>query len=191
MNKNGYQVSVALAPKSSNDQVGLLYEGKDYKALGEAANYVLLMTYEWGYTYGPPMAVAPIHLVEEVVKYAITEIVPEKILLGIPNYGYDWTLPFEKGNSKAKTLGNIEAIALATEKGSSIQYDKQAQSPYFKYWEEGYEHEVWFEDARSMQAKMDLIHKYHLLGGGIWQIMRLFRPMNLVIKDNFYIQKFE
>lgn len=52
MRANGYHTSVALAPKSSADQVGLLYEGKDYRALGEAADHVLLMTYEWGYTYG-------------------------------------------------------------------------------------------------------------------------------------------
>lgn len=47
----GYQVSVALAPKTSDSQVGLLYEGKDYGLLGAAADSVLLMTYEWGYTY--------------------------------------------------------------------------------------------------------------------------------------------
>jgi len=51
MRENGYQTSVALAPKSSATQKGLLYEGKDYRALGEAADHVLLMTYEWGYTY--------------------------------------------------------------------------------------------------------------------------------------------
>ena len=47
----GYQVSVALAPKTSDSQTGLLYEGKDYGLLGAAADSVLLMTYEWGYTY--------------------------------------------------------------------------------------------------------------------------------------------
>lgn len=51
MRQNGYQTSVALAPKTSDTQEGLLYEGKDYRALGEAADHVLLMTYEWGYTY--------------------------------------------------------------------------------------------------------------------------------------------
>lgn len=50
MNGLGYEVSVALAPKTSAGQQGLLYEGKDYAALGQAANHVLLMTYEWGYT---------------------------------------------------------------------------------------------------------------------------------------------
>ena len=51
MNELGYRVSVALAPKTSSEQVGLLYQGKDYGGLGAAANSVLLMTYEWGYTY--------------------------------------------------------------------------------------------------------------------------------------------
>lgn len=94
INELGYPVSVALAPKTSDTQVGLLYEGKDYALLGEAADYVLLMTYEWGYTHGPAMAVAPLNKVREVVEYALTKIPAEKINLGIPNYGYDWTLPY-------------------------------------------------------------------------------------------------
>lgn len=53
MNLFGYPVSVALAPKTSRDQPGLLYEGVDYRLLGMAANRAMLMTYEWGYTYEP------------------------------------------------------------------------------------------------------------------------------------------
>ena len=109
----GYPTSVALAPKTSDTQTGLLYEGKDYRRLGETADYVLLMTYEWGYTYGPPMAVAPLNKVREVVEYAVTVIPPSKIHLGIPNYGYDWTLPFVRGTSRARTIGNVEAVQLA------------------------------------------------------------------------------
>ena len=67
VNAIGYPVSVALAPKTSDNQKGTLYEGKDYRLLGEAADEVLLMTYEWGYTYGPPMAVAPVDEVRRVV----------------------------------------------------------------------------------------------------------------------------
>lgn len=50
INAIGYEVSVALAPKTSATQRGVLYEGKDYAGLGAAADSVLLMTYEWGYT---------------------------------------------------------------------------------------------------------------------------------------------
>lgn len=185
----GYHVSVALAPKTSADQRGLLYEGKDYKLLGAAADSVLLMTYEWGYTYGPPMAVAPINKVREVVEYAVTEIPTEKIDLGIPNYGYDWTLPFVQGTSQARAIGNVEAVQIAIENDARIAFDQTAMSPYFHYEKNGVQHEVWFEDVRSMKEKFHLIPEYNLRGMGYWQIMRLFRANWLLLADTFDIMK--
>ncbi len=187
MNASGYLLSVALAPKTSADQKGLLYEGKDYRALGEAADSVLLMTYEWGYTYGPPMGVAPVNKVRQVVDYAVTEIPPEKIDLGIPNYGYDWPLPYERGVTKAKTIGNVEAVRIAIENGAAIQFDETAQSPFFHYISDGVEHEVWFEDVRSLRAKFGLIQEYGLRGAGYWQIMQFFRANWMLLADMFYI----
>jgi len=191
MRENGYHTSVALAPKTSAEQRGLLYEGKDYRAIGEAADHVLLMTYEWGYTYGPPMAVAPINQVRRVLDYAVTEIPREKIDLGIPNYGYDWPLPFERGVTRAKTIGNVEAVRIAIENGSRIQFDETAMSPYFRYYDRntGIEHEVRFEDVRSLQAKFDLIKEYGLRGCGYWQIMQWFRANWRLLYENFYIRK--
>lgn len=189
INALGYPVSVALAPKTSDTQTGLLYEGKDYALLGEAADHVLLMTYEWGYTYGPPMAVAPLNKVREVVEYAITKIPVNKINLGIPNYGYDWPLPYERDITKAKTIGNVEAVQLAIANHAEIQFDTLAMSPYFRYSQNDIEHEVWFEDVRSLDAKFNLIKEFHLRGAGYWQIMRLFRANWLLLADRFYIQK--
>lgn len=178
MHENGYVVSVALAPKTSADQKGLLYEGKDYGALGNAADEVLLMTYEWGYKYGPPMAVAPLNMVRRVVDYAVTEIDPAKINLGVPNYGYDWPLPFVRGETEARTIGNVEAVQIAIQNGAEIRFDDIARSPYFEYLDEsGTEHVVWFEDARSIRDKYALLPEYGLKGIGVWQIMRWFRGM--------------
>lgn len=185
VNALGYPVSVALAPKSSANQQGLLYEGKDYPALGEAADYVLLMTYEWGYTYGPPMAVAPLNKVRQVVEYALTEIPAEKINLGIPNYGYDWTLPFVRGVSRAETLGNIQAVQRAITFGVPIEYDETAKAPFYGYFSDGIEHEVWFEDVRSMNATFDLIEEYHQRGASYWNIMQLFRANWILLNDRF------
>ncbi len=191
LNEAGYTVSVALAPKTSADQRGLLYEGKDYAGLGAAANSVLLMTYEWGYTYSSPMAVAPINKVRQVIEDAITQIPAAKIDMGIPNYGYDWPLPYEKGITKARTIGNIEAVNIAVRYGAVIQYDEIAQTPYFNYTDEYQtEHEVWFEDVRSMQAKFRLISEYNLRGAGYWQIMRLFRANWLLLSDTYRIIKY-
>lgn len=165
----------ALAPKTSADQRGLLYEGHDYAAVAQASDGVLLMTYEWGYTAGPPMAVAPLPNVRAVLDYAVTEIPPGKILLGVPNYGYDWPLPFVQGTTRAQSISNQRAIELAIEYDIAIQYDETAQSPFFHYTDSsGTVHEVWFEDARSLSAKLRLIAEYGFQGAGFWNLMRPF-----------------
>ena len=186
LNPSGLPVIVALAPKTSATQPGLLYEGHDYAALGAAANEVLLMTYEWGYAYGPPMAVAPLPNVRAVVEYALTEIPAGKIWLGIPNYGYDWPLPFVQGQTRATSLSNRYAVQLALRYNAEIQFDVRAQAPWFRYRDErGQNHEVWFEDARSIQAKLALIPEFGLRGAGYWNLMRPF-PQNWIVLDSLY-----
>lgn len=187
----GYPVSVALAPKTSDTQEGLVYEGKDYAGLGAAADYVLLMTYEWGYTYGPPMAVAPLNKVREVVEYALTVIPPEKIHLGIANYGYDWKLPFVRGETAAVSISNVEAVQIAIRNNVPILFDETAMSPFINYQVSSPQtgeieyHQVWFEDVRSYNEKMKLIEQYQLRGFTCWQIMNLFRGLWLVASDHF------
>ena len=171
----GYQVSVAVPPKIADDQPGLLYEGIDYAGIGEVADTVFLMTYEWGYKFGPPMAVAPIPSVRRVLDYAVSVIPREKLDMGIPNYAYDWPLPYERGVTQAETIGNVEAVRRAFQYGAQIQYDEQSQAPFFNYTLDGVEHVVWFEDVRSIAAKYDLIAEYGFRGGGYWNLMREFR----------------
>lgn len=188
----GWPVTVALAPKSSAGQRGLLYEGHDYAALGRAADSVLLMTYEWGYTAGPPMAVAPLPQVRRVLDYALTEIPPEKIFLGVPTYGYDWPMPFRQGITRAPSLSPQQALALARRYGAEIQYDETAQSPWFRYTaENGTLHEVWFEDARSSLAKFRLAADNRLQGVGLWSLMRDAPQTYLVLHGAFGIEKAE
>ena len=189
MNALNKVVFVALAPKTSDDQAGLLYEAHDYGLLGSAADGVLLMTYEWGYAYSDPMAVAPIGNVERVVRYALTRIPAYKIFLGIPNYGYDWALPRQEGE-RARTISNQEAIRLARQYGAVIQYDNAAQTPFFTYTDEtGRSHEVWFEDARSLDAKLRLVGGESLFGVGIWNAMNYFQPLWTVMEQLYTIRK--
>lgn len=132
-------------------------------------------SYEWGYTYGPPMAVAPLDAVRRVIEYAVREMAPEKIFMGFPNYAYDWTLPYRAGASRAELLGNEAAAELAVRVGAEIAYDETAQTPHFRYTgADGAEHEVWFEDARSCAAKCELLEQYGLHSLGVWNFMRPF-----------------
>lgn len=192
LNPAGYIVTVPVAPKTSSEQPGLLYGGHDYGGLGAAANLVMLMTYEWGYTYGPPMAVAPIDKVRQVMDYAVTQINRSKILMGIPNYGYDWTLPFVRGQSVAENISNPEAMARAARVGATIQYDEVAQSPYYEYTDDqGREHIVWFEDARSMRAKLELVNEYGIAGVGFWTVMDPWPSGQEVLNTMYTVTKVE
>ena len=174
VNALGGEVFAALAPKTAVDQRGLLYEGHDYASLGAAADAVLLMTYEWGYSFSPPMAVAPIDAVRRVVSFAVNQIRADKIFLGFPAYGYDWTLPYERSR-RARVIGCDEAVQLALRHGAEIQFDERAQTPFFRYRaQDGTEHECWFEDARSAMAKYDLLAEFGLRGVGFWNYMRPF-----------------
>jgi len=181
----GYIVTTALAPKIAADQPGLLYAAHDYPVHGELADHVILMTYEWGYTYSPPMAVAPINEVRRVLEYAVTAIPNEKILMGIPNYGYDWTLPHVQGTA-ARSISNVRAVNLARDTGATIQYDQEAQSPFFYYYgSDGRRHVVWFEDARSILAKLTLANEFLLGGVSYWTINQYF-PQNWLVLNSVY-----
>lgn len=184
--EEGYEVMIALAPKLSADQPGLLYEAHDYERLGQIVDWALIMTYEWGYTYGPPMAVAPYNEVRRVLDYAVTDIEPRKIRMGVPNYGYDWTLPFVQGESRATVVGNVGAVDLAREQNVAIEFDEVARAPFFTYYDEQRrEHIVWFEDARSIDAKLRLLDEYELNGASYWTIMRYF-PQNWFVLISLY-----
>jgi spore germination protein len=188
----GFIVTAPVAPKTSIDQPGLLYGGHDYAGIGSVADLVMLMTYEWGYTYGPPMAVAPLDKVRQVVEFAVTQIPSSKILLGIPNYGYDWTLPFVEGESMAENLSLPEARARAERVGAAIQFDETAQSPFFEYTDaQGRQHIVWFEDARSLRAKLHLVDEFGLAGIGIWTIMDPWPSGQEVLREMFTVAKVE
>lgn len=187
----GFTLSAALAPKTSAEQVGKWYGGHDYKGISEVVDFVVIMTYEWGYSGGPPMAVSPIGPVRQVLTYALTEMPPEKILMGQNLYGYDWTLPYKVGNPQAKALSPKQAIALARERNAAIEYDTVAQAPYFNYWLDGIEHVVWFEDARSINAKFQLIKELDLRGISYWHMTFQFPQNWTLLNEMFHVKKIQ
>ncbi|SPF34636.1 Spore germination protein YaaH [Candidatus Desulfosporosinus infrequens] len=186
----GFSVSSALAPKLSSQQKGLLYEAHDFSTHGQLLDFVVIMTYEWGWAGGPPMAIAPFNMVKRVLDYAVTVIPRPKIMIGIAVYARDWTLPFVEGGPIARTFSPQYAIQLAVRYNTSIQYDQLSQSPFFRYTDEfGRLHEVWFEDARSIQAKFNLVKDYNLRGISYWVLPTSFPQVWLVQEDSFNVVK--
>jgi spore germination protein len=186
----GYVVSTALAPKPSDFQAGAWHGAHDYQAHGEIVDFVIIMTYEWGWSGGPPYAVAPIDLVEDVIRYAATVIPPKKIMMGMPLYGYDWLLPYMPRGTWAKRVSPQDALKLAARYGSTIQFDEKTQSPFFYYYDTNkVQHVVWFEDARSVRAKFLLASRYGLRGVSYWVLGEEFPQNWALLNDMFNIVK--
>ncbi|GGJ89414.1 spore germination protein YaaH [Lentibacillus kapialis] len=192
LSEEGLLMSTALAPKTSAEQSGAWYEAHDYAVHGEIADFVVLMTYEWGYSYGPPLAVSPIDEVRKVVDFALSVMPADKILLGQNLYGYDWTLPYTEGGEPAEAISPQEAITRARNHNVAIEFDTEAQAPFYTYTDaQGNSHEVWFEDARSIQAKFDMIKELNLLGISYWKLGLAFPQNWLLLQDNFIIRKLD
>lgn len=185
----GFLVSTTLAPKISPTQPVAWFGGldHDYTAHGEIVDFVILMAYDiGGWFQGAPMAVSPLPKVKEVLDYATSVLPSNKILLGLPLYGYDWTLPFDPKTDIAETIGPEQAVDRARKEGAMIQYDGVTQAPFYRYFDQGgQEHIVWFEDARSMEVKLNLVNDYNLRGVSYFPLGKEF-PQNWVMLTNMF-----
>ena len=137
------------------------------------------------------MAVAPLDQVRKVIDYAVSVMKPGKILMGIPLYGYDWTLPYVAGGKFAESIGNQQAIDRAVTENVAISYDVKSQSPHYEYTgKDGKKHVVWFEDARSVEAKYKLAASYGLRGVSYWSLAKPFPQNWWVLQNMFKIRKY-
>ena len=165
LHSQGYYVTMAV-PAKTTDGPALPWSGAfDYVALSNYTDQVVLMTYDEHYPGGTPGAIASIGWVENVIKYATTVIPKAKLLLGTAAYGYDWS------SNGTKAYGISDIFKLASTYSSVINWDSVSQSPYFTYTDtSGILHTVWFEDAQSLNFKLNLVNSYNLSGIAIWRL---------------------
>ena len=183
-----FLVTLAVPPKYADFPNAPWVGAFDYAALGQLADFIFDMTYEWGWIGGPPGPIAPINLVRRSLNYATSLIPPAKLLQGMPLYGYDWPLPHTP-ESLATPVNLVDVYNLAYNANAVINYDPITQSPSFRYTDpQGIQHEVWFEDVRSMQAKYELARELNLRGVGWWSYLNepYGFPQNWVILNQMF-----
>lgn len=192
LNNEGFPVFITLTPLTLYDENEITFDRVDYSGIGQVATGIIVLSYNWGYSFGPPAAVTSVFIARNFLDYAVTMIPPEKIYVGLPIIGYDWQLPYEIGVSRANSISTDSAIALAYEVGATIKYDETSQAPFFEYVDNSYgvpkRHIVWFKDARSVNTIVNLVPEYGFQGAGIWNIMNFFPQMWLVINSQYKIE---
>ena len=187
----GYSFSITIPPRVSQSNNAVTYEKLDYSQIVQNSDEILFMSFYFGYSYVPPLPVMSVATTKDILEYAVTFILPEKLSIGISLIGYDWSLPYVPGVTKANSLINTAAIQLANEAGATIQFDEVSQTPFYSYAEVvlPINHIVWFTDARSINGMAELVPAYGLKGIGAWNIMYYNSQLWLIINSQYDILK--
>jgi spore germination protein len=193
LNKEGYPVFITIDPNFMSDENELLFEKVNYSYYNDLIDKTYVMGFFWGTQYGPPMPVSSMENITLYVDYIKQMIDPENINVGFPLLGYDWTLPYIQGYSVGNAITLEAAIELARLMGATILFDDVSETPYYEYNIEVskriIQHIVWFVDARTIYAIVNLVIENGLNGTGLWSIMSYFPQLWLIINSNFNIEK--
>lgn len=139
-------------------------EAHDYIGIGQNADIVRIMAYDYHWQGGPPGSIAPADWVDAVLAYAVSVIPRNKIELGLPTYGYDWPQ-----DQPAKGVTYSNAISTAYRYNGLIITNAQL-GPHFIYTANGLDREVWFVDALLFTTLLDLVNKYDIYGICMWYL---------------------
>ena len=185
LHHEGFILSVELAPPDSP----ALSSAFDYAALGSFADRLSLMFCRWGHACSPPQPLAPFNYIRDALNTLRPLIPGEKMLLGLSGCGFDWKLPWHQGD-RAQQITNPLAAELAMSLNAEIQYDSRAQSPCFDYTDAALRrHRVYFEDARSISAKLELVEEFSLAGLCLYSFERALRPGNAIPERLYNAEK--
>lgn len=136
----------------------------NYKKIGKTVDFVILTAYNQTLPTDLAGPIASQAWVDSTLKQRVNDIAPEKIILSLANFGYDWVQ-----NKPTKTLTFQEIMYLAEHYQPEIVYDTNGLNPKFKYKDvEGVSHQVWFLDAATFYNSVLLAHQAKIKGYALW-----------------------
>ena len=159
-------LSVTVVSKTSSPGKWSGQRSHDYLELGKAADRLRVMAYDEHWSGGAPGPVASIPFVTQVLDFAVTRVARDKLVLGVPFYGYDWS----SAGGRAKGVVYEEALALAAQMGQTPVYDATQGEAHFQYSASGATHTVWFSTPKSQAERAKLASARGLRGVCAWRL---------------------
>lgn len=157
---------ITLHPKENDAGYDARNTSQDFAELGRIADRVMLMAYDWHWETGPSGPIAPYGWVDRVVRYTVSQVPPQKVVLGLGLFGYDW------GGESTLSLTWGQIVERADQRSADEQWDVASQSPHLTYTQDGLTHQVWYENARSIDLKISVAKRYRLGGVALWRLGR-------------------
>lgn len=160
LHAEGLLLTIAVPAKRSEWEA----PGYDFQNIGKLCDAVTIMTYDEHFSGGTPGPIASLPWMTQSLDYATGLINREKILVGIPVYGYDWSY----GPTNMVPMSNIPALVAKTQ--AKVLWSDSAVEPYFLYWQQRERHTVWFENELSIKIRLGFVKSYRLRGIAIWRL---------------------
>jgi spore germination protein YaaH len=150
----------------------------DFPSLSSICDYLVMMGYDYYYggssTAGPnsPLEGESYNVTRSVTTYLTAGVAPEKLLLGLPWYGFDWPVvsSARKAAATAKASSGTYAVLEPKSKLYGKQFDQTTKTPWFSYQSGAQWHQAWYDDSLSFALKYALVEAKHLAGIGIWAL---------------------
>ncbi len=159
-------VAMAVPPKTRDVNTG--WAGAfTYPDLAPWTDYMILMAYDQHYPGGQPGPIAPIGWMGDVLRYSQQKITPGKIILGLGMYGYDWN---NTTHAQADPRTWTEVQTLASTFGGQFGWSPADATGFMRYTALGQQHEVWYENRQSFDAKLALVRQNPIAGFALWRL---------------------
>lgn len=164
----GFYVSAALPARVSDEPFNPFSDPFNYGRIGKALDEAVIMLYnEHGWPGSGPGPVVSIGWMERVIGYTITKMPRENIVAAVSVFGFNFNLTTGRNTYVTYDM----AVNLAKKYNKDIVFDERTQTPTFAYTDEnGQNHEVWFEDTRSIKAKIDKAYEMGIKGIALWRL---------------------
>ncbi len=188
LNLGGFEIFITLTLSVFETLSNIRYNQLQYSNLGKFSDKILVMSYEFGFTFGISPAVIAYDTIYNFFSFITDLAPPDKLVTGLTTIGYLFTLPNEDRLSRGQSLSYNSVIALAREVGAEILYDEVTKASYFQYVSQN-EFFVRFRDARGVDAILSLVPDHDLNGIGIWNCMFFYNQMWLLVNSQYEIEK--
>ena len=193
LGNKGYLMFFTVDPNIEFIDGEVSFQNIDYTMAGKLIDGVTFINELWASIKGPPSPIASVSLLSDYMDIIIPIVSEDKIYAEIPLLAYDWRLPYIDQNTFANSLSLNFAMSLAIDVGAVIQFDEVSQTPFFQY-KNIYspylpDHIVWFVDARTFDAMLQLVTEKNMAGVGVWNIMTFYQQLWSVLISQYDVIK--